>query len=289
MKKAVITLILTLAALFCLTACTRKTEISRIKLMEYSEINIGETIDIVPVYEAEDADAEEVAKAGQNLTLIWASSDETVATIDNGKVTGVSFGEAIISLSIEDKSLTAETVIKVNSPVEAVIAEDIDIKVRDSEIDIEYDLLPEGVEADVSFNIADETVAKVTNGKITAVKPGETELIIRADDKEKVVNVTVKDENKEPVKTTETKTSANNSSTNVTPANPAPVVNPKPIPTSEPTPNPIPSTPTPAPIIPTPTPKPPVSIPDAPLDNNQNVGDTHNPGYSPADKPIIED
>lgn len=289
MKKAVITLVLTLAALFCLTACTRKTEISRIKLTEYSEINIGETIDIVPIYEAEDADAEEMAKAGQNLTLIWASSDETVAIVDNGKVTGVSFGEAIILLSTEDKPLTAETVIKVNSPVEAVIAEDIDIKVRDSEIDIEYDLLPEGVEADVSFNIADETVAKVNNGKITAVKPGETELIIRADDKEKVVKIIVKEEKKGPVKTTVTKTPANNSSTNVTPANPAPVVTPKPIPTSEPTPNPIPSTPTPAPIIPTPTPKPPVSIPDAPLDNNQNVGDTHNPGYSPADKPIIED
>ena len=284
MKKAAIIISLAVMTLFGLTACTRKIEISRIKLTDYSEISIGETIDIVPSYKADDASEEEIAKSVQDLMVIWTSSDESVAKVNNGKVTGISFGESIISVSTEDNLLTAETVVKVKSPVESVIIEDIEMIVHDEDVEINYSLIPEGVKANVSFKITDETVVKLDDGKITAVKPGETELIIKADDKEKTVKVIVKEEKKEIIKTTVTKAPVNDSPTNA-----APVVTAKPDPIPNPTPKPIPSTPTPAPIIPMPTPKPPVSIPDAPLDNNQNVDDTHNPGYSPADNPIIED
>lgn len=45
--------------------------------------------------------------------LVWASSDETIATVENGTVTGVSQGECTISVSTKDKSVIKFCEIKV--------------------------------------------------------------------------------------------------------------------------------------------------------------------------------
>lgn len=291
MKKSITTLIRTAAVLLGLTACGQKAEITRIKLSEYSEMNIGETVEIVPAYEAGDADEEKTMEAAEELILIWTSSDENIATVDNGIVTGVSFGEAIITVSTEDNTLSAETTVKVKSPVESIEAEDIIINENDVDIEIKYSLLPEGVKGEVSFSIADESITTVKDGKLSAVKAGETELIIKADDKENIVKIAVNTAEKETEKT-----AVNESSAISTPVNNAPAVSSPVTPIATPQPDPIPvpiPEPTPAPVTPPPAsvpePRPPAVTPDAPLDNNQNVGDSHNPGYSPADKPVIED
>ena len=54
--------------------------------------------------------------------------------------------------------------------------------------------MPEGAEGEVVMEIADETVATVEDGKITAVAEGETQLTVSVDEISKTVSVTVKAE-----------------------------------------------------------------------------------------------
>ena len=61
---------------------------------------------------------------------------------------------------------------------------------------IEYTLMPEGAEGEVTMSIADDTIATVFDGKITAVSEGETELLISVGEITEVARVTVKDADK---------------------------------------------------------------------------------------------
>ena len=302
MKKGIAFIVLAACTFICLTKFSWNVKISRIKLPEYSEIETGKTLELKTEYYAEKATAENIIKAAEKLKLFWTSSDETVATVDNGIITGVSYGQAIITVSTEDNSLSAQTTIKVKSPVEYIEIEDISISEEDKDIDIEYKIFPVDIEnIEIVVEILDESIATIVDGKISAVKAGKTELHLKVHDIEKIVKVIVQEKEKPVVapiiSTPKIENKVNNAPSPSTavevpkaePA-PAPVVTPRPIvPTPEPTPTPIPApTNTPIPIYtpePTPTPQNSYNI----MDKNQNLGDTHNPGYSAADNPIIRE
>ena len=70
-----------------------------------AEIVLGETITLTAVVEPEDAD---------NNMVVWTSSDETVATVENGVVTTHKVGEAIITATTVDGSnLSAACTVRV--------------------------------------------------------------------------------------------------------------------------------------------------------------------------------
>ena len=70
-----------------------------------AEIVLGETITLTAVVEPEDAD---------NNMVVWTSSDETVATVENGVVTTLKVGEAIITATTVDGSnLSAACTVRV--------------------------------------------------------------------------------------------------------------------------------------------------------------------------------
>lgn len=290
MRKVIAFIVFTACTVIGLTACTRSIRISQIKLPEYSEIKSGEILEIKPEYEAEKGTEEEIYKAAGKLQLIWSSSDESVATVENGIVTGVSYGQAIITVATEDNTLSAQTTTKVKSLIESIEIEDILISEGDKDIDIEYSIYPEDIDnVEVIMQISDESIATVADGKLSANKVGETELILKIFDIEKTVRVTIK---KKPAVNTKVNKPVTENKVNNTPAPITPSEEPKTPPAPAPaiTPQPVISTPdsisTP---VPTPVPTPAPQIPDNTLNNNQNVGDTHNPGYSAADKPIIEE
>ena len=211
--------------------------------------------------------------------------------------------------------------------VESIEINDIELNTTDKDVAIEYTLMPEGAEGEVTMSIADDTIATIKDGKISAVSEGETELLISVGEIAEVARVTVKDadkvdetekpavEDKKDSNSTATKNNAstksdtstkNNGTSNSTasssksdakpaatptptptpePAKPAATPTPeqKPAETPKPTPEPTPA-PTPAPTpVPTPEPTPaPVATPTpgVEIDNNQNMGDSYNPGFS---------
>ncbi len=80
--------------------------------------------------------------------------------------------------------------------VESIEINDIELNTTDKDVAIEYTLMPEGAEGEVTMSIADDTIATIKDGKITAVSEGETELLISVGEIAEVARVTVKDANK---------------------------------------------------------------------------------------------
>ena len=62
--------------------------------------------------------------------------------------------------------------------VESIEINDIELNTTDKDVVIEYTLMPEGAEGEVTMSIADDTIAAIKDGKITAVSEGETELLV---------------------------------------------------------------------------------------------------------------
>ena len=80
--------------------------------------------------------------------------------------------------------------------VESIEINDIELNTTDKDVVIEYTLLPEGAEGEVTMSISDDTVVTVSDGKITGVSEGETELLVSVGEIAEVARVTVKDSDK---------------------------------------------------------------------------------------------
>ena len=80
--------------------------------------------------------------------------------------------------------------------VESIEINDIELNTTDKDVAIEYTLMPEGAEGEVTMSIADDTIATIKDGKISAVSEGETGLLISVGEIAEVARVTVKDADK---------------------------------------------------------------------------------------------
>lgn len=199
--------------------------------------------------------------------------------------------------------------------VESIEINDIELNTTDKDVAIEYTLMPEGAEGEVTMSIADDTIATIKDGKISAVSEGETELLISVGEIAEVARVTVKDadkvdeteksatedkkdSNSKDSNSTATKNNTstksdtstkNNNTSNSTASAPNSKSNPTPTPTPEPakpaeTPQPTPeSTPAPTPA-PTPEPTPAPTPTPAPVATCPVCGSTEHTTHPPIDK-----
>ena len=113
-------------------------------------------------------------------TISWSSSNENVATVKNGKVTAISAGQATITVTTKDGGLTASCIVSVTQkivPVNGVSLNynELELSVGDSEDLIAKVLPTNATNKEVIWSTTDEEVASVDkNGKVTALKVGET-------------------------------------------------------------------------------------------------------------------
>ena len=185
--------------------------------------------------------------------------------------------------------------------VESIEINDIELNTTDKDVVIEYTLMPEGAEGEVTMSIADDTIATIKDGKISAVSEGEAELLISVGEITEVARVTVKDadkaenpdDSKEVVEdkkdsnskdsnSTATKNNAstkNNNTANSTASSSKSDAKPAATPTPEQKPAETPQ-PTPAPVA-TPT-------PGVEIDKNQDVGDGYHPGDNGAGDELVD-
>ena len=131
-------------------------------------------------------------------TVIWSSSDESVATVTEiGTVHAVAAGKATITAKAGDKEATCK--VTVTEPVIEVESIELDA----SEVTLETGnsmTLTATVNPDdatdptVTWSSSDENVAAVdANGKVTAVGAGEATITATAGDKEATCKVTVEE------------------------------------------------------------------------------------------------
>ena len=127
-------------------------------------------------------------------TVSWSSSDEKIATVVDGVVTGVAAGSATITATAGDKTATcAVTVSEAVVPVTEISLdkEKLDMTEGDTQT-LTATVKPDNATVKtVTWKSSDETIAKVVDGVVTAVKAGSVVITATAGDKSATCEVFV--------------------------------------------------------------------------------------------------
>ena len=139
--------------------------------MQACEVNVNESLQLLAEVLPEDAD---------NKTVIWSTSDATIATIDEyGMITGCSTGTAIIAAHTTDGSnLSATCIVTITDElVQSITLNYSELEIQEGgEAYLSATLQPGNViNTTVQWSSSNPRVATVTNkGKVNALEAGTT-------------------------------------------------------------------------------------------------------------------
>lgn len=123
-----------------------------------------------------------------NKGVTWSSSNNEIATVDNGVVTAVSAGEAIITVTTEDGAKTATCKVTVNAPQTVPVTGVTLTKTELTLAEGGSEKLTATVEPanatnqTVTWSSNNEQVATVADGTVTAVKAGTAAITVKTAD-----------------------------------------------------------------------------------------------------------
>ncbi len=144
--------------------------------------------------------------------LTWNSSDESVATVQDGIVTAVQRGSVTITASLTDKpeiqaSITL-TVASVNDVVESLELSETEISLTAGQTkQIQLKIDPIIYDGPIAWTSSDPAVAEVSDGTVKAISAGTTEIQVAAGDKTASCTVRVTGEAKTSVSLNQTSVS----------------------------------------------------------------------------------
>ena len=160
------------------------TVVKKAPIIHVSSVSLNETSLDLLTGDRATLTATVLPSNASDKTISWSSSNENVATVKNGKVTAISAGQATISVTTKDGGLTASCIVNVTQkivPVNGVSLNysELELSVGDSE-DLIANVLPtNATNKEVIWSTTDEEVASVDeNGKVTALKVGETMIVV---------------------------------------------------------------------------------------------------------------
>ncbi len=118
-----------------------------------------------------------ISPSEYNGTVTWSSSNESIASVSNGKITAVKAGTATITATIAGTDKKATVAVTVTAPVPAtsITLSDLSITLKKGETKkITYTIAPENsTDTEVEWASSDTSIATVAqDGTITAVKAG---------------------------------------------------------------------------------------------------------------------
>ncbi len=134
-----------------------------------------------------------------NQKVIWTSSNSSVASVKEGRVTAIKEGVATITAKSDDGNKTATCQITVKAkvyPVESISLDKASAEMTEGdELTLTATVKPDNAtNKNVVWSSSNESVAKVSNGKVTAVSPGSVTITAKTDDGSKTATcqITVK-------------------------------------------------------------------------------------------------
>ena len=177
------------------TTC-RVTVVDTIAL---KEISLNKKTLIIKEKETETLKVNFNPSTATNKKVTWKSSNTSVATVNSsGKVTGIAPGNATITVVSNDGGFVATTKVTVEAISKKVVSISLDKKeltlVSGETSTLKHTINPDYAEnKNVTWTSADEKIAIVENGKITAMSAGTTEIKVISEDgnKEAVCKLTV--------------------------------------------------------------------------------------------------
>ncbi|PYE43154.1 Ig-like domain-containing protein [Paenibacillus barcinonensis] len=145
------------------------------KNVQNLELRTGESKDIVLTATYSDNSTTTDASS----TAVWTTSDEKVATVVNGKVSGQSAGTAVITAKLGSQSVTVEVNVEVVKRVD-VDKKQVNLLLKKSENVKLTATYPDGTTKDVTdlaeWTSSNEKVADVLKGNITGYSAGSAKI-----------------------------------------------------------------------------------------------------------------
>ena len=148
-------------------------------------LNIGESETLTVTYNPDDTT--------DDKTVTWTSSDESIATVENGIVQAVGRGLVTITATVKDK--TAEYKLTVKKPlIKITINKTADtLNIGESEtLTITYNPDDTTDDKTVTWTSSDESIATVNNGVVRAIKPGSVTITAKVGEKEDSIIIEIK-------------------------------------------------------------------------------------------------
>ncbi len=113
-------------------------------------------------------------------SVTWTTSDASVASVENGKVTGLTTGTATITVTTTDGSMTAVCEVTVTEQPVVTLKQTAAEMTVGEEITLAASVTIDGTE--LQWSSSDATVASVTDGKVTALKAGTATITVTTAD-----------------------------------------------------------------------------------------------------------
>ena len=140
-----------------------------------------------------------VYPSNATTSLTWSSSNTNVAKISSGKVTAVGAGSCVITVKTSNgKSATCNVTVAepvVNPTSVYVSPSSVSLEVNET-ANLTATVYPSNATTSLTWSTSNSSVAKVTNGKVTAVGAGTCKITVKTSNgKSASCNVTVKSTN----------------------------------------------------------------------------------------------
>ena len=148
-----------------------------------ASLRAGESVTLTATVKPDDA---------TDKTVIWSSSDETIATVSNGVVIAKNVGETTITAKAGDKTATCQITV-VATEVTSVTLDKTTASLKAGEtVTLTATVNPDdATDKTVTWTSSDQSVATVSNGVVTAKKVGTATITAKAGNKEATCQTTV--------------------------------------------------------------------------------------------------
>lgn len=156
------------------------------KVVEVTDITLDKTELELVTGESETLTATVKPDDATDPTVTWSSSNEKIATVVDGKVTGVAAGSVTITAKAGDKTATcAVTVSEAVIPVTEISLDKERLELTEGDTEtLTATVKPDNAtDKKVTWSSSDENIATVVDGKVTAVKEGTVTIAAKAGDK----------------------------------------------------------------------------------------------------------
>ena len=148
-----------------------------------ASLKVGETATLTATVKPDDV---------TDKTVIWSTSDASIASVSNGIVTAIKVGTATITAKAGEKTATC-SIIVVPTPVTSITLDKTSASLKAGEtVTLTATVKPDdATDKTVTWSTSDASIASVSNGIVTAIKVGTATITAKAGEKTATCSIIV--------------------------------------------------------------------------------------------------